>query len=290
MDSLTNNLPLVSVLMTAYNREQYIAEAIESVLESTYTKFELIIVDDCSTDATVSIAKKYEAADNRITLYLNEKNLGDYANRNQASKYATGKYIMSVDSDDMILKNGMEQCVSCMQSNPTVDWAIYWQYEKQIPFILNSQEAINNHFFYKPFLFIGPGGTIMKRSFFERINRYPEKYGPANDNYFNLKAATTSAVLLLPFEFLFYRRHSGQEINNKYSYMINNYLYLKDAINELPLPLNLSQKEWIVKKNKRRFAVSITKYFFSTFNLKKAFFALKKAQFSFSDALKGIFH
>jgi glycosyltransferase involved in cell wall biosynthesis len=52
-----NNSPLVSVLMTAYNREKYIAEAIESVLASTFTNFELIIVDDCSADQTVSIAR-----------------------------------------------------------------------------------------------------------------------------------------------------------------------------------------------------------------------------------------
>jgi glycosyltransferase involved in cell wall biosynthesis len=290
MDSSTNNLPLVSVLMTAYNREQYIAEAIESVLESTYTNFELIIVDDCSADATVSIAKKYEAADNRITLYLNEKNLGDYANRNQASKYATGKYIMSVDSDDMILKNGMEQCVSCMQDNPLVDWGMYWVYETQAPFILDSKEAINHHFFNKAFLFVGPGGTIMKRSFFEKINRYPVKYGPANDSYFNLKAAIASPVLILPFEFLFYRRHSGQEINNKYSYLINNYLYLKDALEELPLPLNQKQKQWLAKKNKRRFTVNITKYFFISFNISKTRQAISLAGFSFKDAMQGIFH
>ena len=52
--------PLVSILMTAYNREKYIAEAIESVLASTYKNFELIIVDDCSKDGTVAIAKTYQ--------------------------------------------------------------------------------------------------------------------------------------------------------------------------------------------------------------------------------------
>ena len=65
--------PLVSVLMTAYNREKYISEAIESVLASTYTNFELIIVDDCSTDNTLAIAKSYEKNDARIKVYLNEK-------------------------------------------------------------------------------------------------------------------------------------------------------------------------------------------------------------------------
>ncbi len=75
-----NNLPLVSVLMTVYNREKYIAEAIESVLASSYTNFELIIVDDGSKDHSVEIAQKYEAQDHRIKVYVNEQNLGDYSN------------------------------------------------------------------------------------------------------------------------------------------------------------------------------------------------------------------
>ena len=60
--------PLVSVLMTAYNREQYLAEAIESVLASTFTHFELIIADDCSTDRTVEIAKSYASRDSRVSI------------------------------------------------------------------------------------------------------------------------------------------------------------------------------------------------------------------------------
>jgi glycosyltransferase involved in cell wall biosynthesis len=67
--------PLVSVLMTAYNREKYIAEAIQSVLSSSYTNFELIIVDDRSSDRTVEIARSFEKRDSRIRVYVNEQNL-----------------------------------------------------------------------------------------------------------------------------------------------------------------------------------------------------------------------
>ncbi|HEV2714429.1 MAG TPA: glycosyltransferase family A protein, partial [Terriglobales bacterium] len=93
--------PLVSVLMTAYNREKYIAEAIESVLASNFKDFELIIVDDCSKDRTAEIARRY-TSDSRVQVHVNEKNLGDYPNRNRAASLARGKYLKYLDSDDVI--------------------------------------------------------------------------------------------------------------------------------------------------------------------------------------------
>jgi glycosyltransferase involved in cell wall biosynthesis len=84
--------------MTAYNREKYIAEAIESVLASSFTDFELIIVDDCSADSTVEIARPY-LHDKRVQLHINEQNLGDYPNRNRAAELASGKYIKYLDCE-----------------------------------------------------------------------------------------------------------------------------------------------------------------------------------------------
>jgi len=285
-----DQLPLVSVLMTAYNREKFLAEAIQSVLDSTYSNFELIIVDDASNDSTVDIAHSFSKNDSRIRVYINEKNLGDYANRNKSSSYAVGEFLMSVDSDDRILKDGIYRCVQTMLSFPNSSFGIYLPSYNGCAFSLDSQKALHNHFFHKPVLNIGPGGTILRRTFFEEISRYPDKYGPANDNYFNLKAACFSPVVFLPFEFVFYRRHEGQEINNRFSYLIYNYTYLRDALFDLPLQLEKNQMEWLHKKNKRRFVVNITKYFFEFLDLKKIKQAINKASFSFTDALIGIFH
>lgn len=281
---------LVSVLMTAYNRQAFIAEAIESVLASTYPYFELIIVDDGSKDDTVAIAQSYAAKDQRIKVYINEQNLGDYKNRNKAATYAKGTYIMYVDSDDMIFPDGIERCVHVMEQYPQSGFGMTGaKLNVQQPLLLSSKEAIQNHFFKEPFLMVGPGGTIQRRQFFEQIKQYPVKYGPANDMYHHLKAACFSPVVLLPFEFIYYRRHEGQEINNQYSYLYNNYNYLRDAIMELPLPLSSSEKKWILKKNKRRFVTNIISYFTTTFDLKKTFGAIRAAHFSFRNALEGIF-
>src|SRR5690242_8323562 len=230
---MKENFPLVSILMTAYNREQFIAEAIESVLASSYQNFELIIADDGSSDNTVAIAKKYLAADHRIQLHINERNLGDYPNRNRAASLSKGKYIMFCDSDDCFFENTIEYCVGAMRENAHAKFGMYYAGKAEHPFLLHSSKALMKHFFHQPFLTIGPGGTIINKSFFDNIRGYPEKYGPANDMYFNLKACSQTDILLLPKLFLNYRIHSGQEKNNLYGYIHYNYRYLDDALKEL---------------------------------------------------------
>ncbi len=281
--------PLVSVLMTAYNREKYIAEAIESVLGSSYTNFELIIVDDGSTDNTVAIARSFEAKDKRIKVFINNKNLGDYANRNMASSYARGEYLMYVDSDDKIFDDGIEKCISLMLKYPQSSFGMRIFNKVCEPFEIESKAVISKHFFDEPLLGTGPGGTVIRRTFFEKIHRYPTKYGPANDMYFNLKAACNTSMVLIPFEFLLYRIHEGQEINNRFSYLYNNYLYLEDALNELPLHLPSDKLRWLHLKNKRRFFINIIYFFFSTFKWSKTIAALKYTQFGLKDMFYAIF-
>jgi glycosyltransferase involved in cell wall biosynthesis len=276
--------------MTAFNRQKYIAQAIESVLVSDYSNLELLIVDDHSTDNTVAIAKAYEKKDSRVKVHINEINLGDYANRNKAASYAKGKYLKFVDSDDKLYLGGLKYCVNSMESNPNAQWGIIYpcKIEKEVE--LTTKSAIQHHFFKQPFLKAGPGQTILRNDFFVKAGMFPTKYGPANDMYFNLKAASLGNTLLLNDQFLFYRRHDEQEQSNQFSYLYNYNTYLKDALQDLQLPLSAQQIEWLNKKRKRRFAVNILKYFLKTLNVKKTKEAIEKADYSFNDFLKGIFH
>src|SRR4051794_35303156 len=98
--------PLVSILMTAYNRQDYIAQAIDSVLSSSLSDFELIIMDDVSTDNTLNIARSFAEKDTRVRVYTNEQNVGDYPNRNKAATLARGRYLKYLDSDDYFLPDG----------------------------------------------------------------------------------------------------------------------------------------------------------------------------------------
>jgi len=282
---------LVSVLMTAYNRQAYIQKAIESVLASAYTHFELIIVDDGSKDATVEIARSFERKDPRISVYVNERNLGDYPNRNRATTYAKGRYIMYVDSDDTLYPEVMGTCVAEMEQHPECGFGITCPPAvSPTTTILSSQEAIQKHFFEKPFLISGPGGTIQRKDLFDKLHRYPTQYGPANDMYHHLNAACQTPVVLFPFEFVYYRRHHGQEINNKYAYLINNYNYLKDAVVHLPLPLTARQKKWIQDKNNRRFLTNVIRFFLTTFDVNRTMAAIRLTGYRLSDARRGILH
>ncbi len=281
---------LISVLMTAYNRQQFIAEAIESVINSTYNHWELIIVDDGSKDQTVEIAETYRQKDSRIRLYVNEKNLGDYPNRNRAASYAKGGYLLYVDSDDTLRPDTLEMLAMVVHQFPQLKFASYTPLKITEPVLMDAAASIRKHFFETPVLMHGPVAMFINKSFFEELKGFPEKYGPANDMYFNLKAAVSTGVLALPFELVNYRRHEGQEINDHYAYLFNNYCYLEDALSELDLPLSASEKRYLHYKNKRRFSVNLLRYFLTTGNFKSSRMAIQKAGFSFGDFLQGIFH
>lgn len=105
----------VSIITPAYNAERFIGEAIESVLAQTYSNWEMIIVDDCSTDQTVKLVKSYQAQDQRIKVIELEENSGSAVARNTAMDHATGKYLAFLDSDDLWLPTKLAKQVAFMQ-------------------------------------------------------------------------------------------------------------------------------------------------------------------------------
>lgn len=107
---------LVSVIMPSYNTASYIFDSIKSVLAQTYSNWELIIVDDCSTDNTDAIVAKF-LSDKRIRYYKNPYNSGAAQSRNRALREAKGRYIAFLDSDDLWLPEKLEKQIRFMQKN-----------------------------------------------------------------------------------------------------------------------------------------------------------------------------
>jgi len=107
---------LVSIIMPSYNTAEYIAESIQSVLSQSYTHWELIVVDDCSTDNTDEVIKPY-LTDGRIKYLKNEKNSGAAVSRNRALREAKGKWIAFLDSDDLWMPDKLKKQIKYMEIN-----------------------------------------------------------------------------------------------------------------------------------------------------------------------------
>lgn len=108
--------PLVSVVMPIYNVEEWIEEAINSILSQSYPNLEFIIVNDGSTDNTVEIVKSFH--DDRIIFMDNHENKGNYVRRNEGCKIASGKYICMMDGDDMAFPERIAKQVAIMENDP----------------------------------------------------------------------------------------------------------------------------------------------------------------------------
>lgn len=115
MDGVEREAGLVSIIMPSYNTAPYIKQTIQSVLDQTYTNWELIIVDDCSLDNTDEVLA--EIHDERIRYFKNEKNLGAAVSRNKALREAKGQWIAYLDSDDLWMREKLEKQISFMEKN-----------------------------------------------------------------------------------------------------------------------------------------------------------------------------
>ncbi len=112
--------PHVTVLLSVYNGERFLAEAIDSILCQSYKNYEFIIIDDASTDSTAEILKRYEREDSRIKIVTNAVNLRLAASLNKGISLASGELIARMDADDVSLPGRLEKQVAFMQANPNV--------------------------------------------------------------------------------------------------------------------------------------------------------------------------
>lgn len=114
-DGIEREAGLVSIIMPSYNTASFIEETIQSVLNQTYTNWELIIVDDCSTDNTDEVLENIK--DSRIRYFKNDKNSGAAVSRNKALREARGQWIAYLDSDDLWMPEKLEKQIHFMENN-----------------------------------------------------------------------------------------------------------------------------------------------------------------------------
>jgi glycosyltransferase involved in cell wall biosynthesis len=177
--------PLVSVVMSVYNDEKYIGEAIESILNQTYKNFEFIIIDDASKDKSLDIIKKYAKKDKRIIILKNKANLKICKSLNKGIKIAKGKYIARMDGDDISFSERFAEQVNFMESNPQVGVVGSWieilnkNYKKIIKkYPKEDKKLRQNIFFYSP---IAHPVAMIRKEVFSKIGGYNKEFPLSQD-------------------------------------------------------------------------------------------------------------
>lgn len=178
--------PKISVLMPNYNAGKYIREAIESILKQTFTDFEFIVIDDCSTDNSWEIIEEYAKKDKRIVAMKNEKNMHIVYTRNRLLKEARWEYIAFLDSDDIAMNNRLEKQLNFIEKNKDIDLCgsnfllIDWKWEKiwEKKFPETDKECKESIWYRNPFW---QNTLLIKRECFSNVWFYDDNYRNAED-------------------------------------------------------------------------------------------------------------
>jgi glycosyltransferase involved in cell wall biosynthesis len=205
--------PSVSVVMTAFNRERYIAQSIESVLGQTFADLELIIVDDRSTDRTLDVAERYQS-NPRVRIVRNERNLGDYPNRNYGATLARGEFLKYHDSDDVMYPDCLAVMTAGLRCAPSAAFALTAPHTwagGPCPMLLTPRLAYERAFLGQGLFHLGPACALFRRRAFLELGKFPEG-GVHSDALFWIRACQTVDVVLVRADLFWYREHAQQEL------------------------------------------------------------------------------
>lgn len=180
------NKPLISVIMPAHNAQKYISGAIESVLNQTFKNFELIIIDDFSTDKTLDIIKAFSKKDHRIKIVNNDKRLNIAASLNKGISKAQSNIIARMDTDDIAFSNRLELQYKLVESSKNIaavgaNIMLIDSEGKEIgarryPHL--SKDLKSCLFRYSPF---AHPVVVFRKNMFEEVGKYNPKYSPTED-------------------------------------------------------------------------------------------------------------
>lgn len=223
-------MSLVSIIVPAYNTEKYIQKCIQSVLDQTYEDFEMIIVDDCSTDHSLKMIERY--SDPRIKVFKNEKNSGPSYSRNRAIGLAKGEFIAILDSDDWWELNRLEMMMNFIhekgadmlfddlhyiREGEQEPWTTYYKFKG---FAVDKPTQISPEYFVDKDLGILKA-LIRKDLIVENSISYDESIKYGEDFLFYLELVTkTTKVWLLKEGYYYYLSREGSLVKNIYALSI----------------------------------------------------------------------
>lgn len=206
-------MPQLSVILTNYNHSQFLPECLDAILSQSFKDWELITIDDCSTDNSVEVINEYQEKSSQIKLYENVQNLGPVKSYNKGFNQSQGDFIFFAASDDMLLPGFFEKTIAFLTANPHLGlctscccnfqnqkpYVHYTQIDiiSNTPLILSPNELIT---IFRKNNFLIPGhATIYKRELVQKYGVYKEVLHSICDWYLNLNIALNHSIGYLPY-------------------------------------------------------------------------------------------
>lgn len=203
--------PLLSVIMPVFNGEKYLSETIESILNQTFTDFELLILNDNSTDSTQAIIESYQQKDSRIRVIVKDVNVGPANLRNEGFSLSKGEYIALMDADDIALPSRFEKQIHVLNTKPEVGvcgtWFTFFG-EKKDKTVKQPENHAKIKVSFLSSCSIG-NPTVMLRKSVLGDYRFENQFVPAEDYHLWSRMITTTDFYIIQESLLKYRQHDS---------------------------------------------------------------------------------
>ena len=218
---IKNNVnPKVSVIMSVYNGAKYLDQAIDSILNQTFSFFEFLIIDDLSTDSSLSMISAFAAKDSRIKIIKNNENIGLTKSLNKAIREAKGEYLARIDADDLSYPDRLTEQVAFLDNNKSFALVGSWAeiIDDQNAVLRTVEYPVESNSLKKVLIKYNPffhSSIMIRKSVLDDVGLYNETYKFAQDYELYFRIAKKYNIANIPAVLIKYREIANSITGNK---------------------------------------------------------------------------